>query len=167
MHQQTEIAMILARCEGLRFIHNYAGYAPVHLVATLGSLPGLQILFPSHWRVTESEMFHRQQAVGGGDGVEEGEKGLEVPLAFACLNTPQQRELDQKATYTGSDDDDYDDGGGGGGDNDDVDGGGDGGNDDDDDDDDDYDDDDDDDSGGDVDDDDFVSGGDGGNDDGG
>lgn len=91
MHQQTEISKILARSQTLHFVKNYAGYAPVHLVAALGSLEGLGILFPTSVRSTQCELFHRRGKVYNGQCDQESSK----------INTPQQQEWDQKATFTG------------------------------------------------------------------
>ncbi|KAK7113972.1 ankyrin-3-like [Littorina saxatilis] len=87
LHQQDNITKILSRCEGFRFLHNLAGHAPVHIVATLGHMKSLDILFPT--RVHSTEVFHQTED-GEGDGPTKTFTGNAL-----------QRELNQTARLTG------------------------------------------------------------------
>ena len=93
LHRQENITRILARCEGFRFLHNLAGHAPVHIVATLGYCRGLELLYPTPVRTAEA--YHKTDA-GGGKG------GRSVSMTRASHSTTAlQRELNQRVTYTG------------------------------------------------------------------
>ena len=94
LHQQDAITKILARCEGFRILHNLAGHAPVHIVATLGHCHSLDLLFPAPAR--RAEAFHRVEA----GGEERGDKSSPV-IRPSYASTALQQELNQRVTYTG------------------------------------------------------------------
>ena len=94
LHRQDAITKVLARCEGFRFLHNLAGHAPVHIVATLGHTHSLDLLFPAPAR--RAEAFHRAE-VGSEVTGDKSSPVIGSGFAPAAL----QQELNQRATYTG------------------------------------------------------------------
>ncbi|XP_076470566.1 transient receptor potential cation channel subfamily A member 1-like isoform X2 [Babylonia areolata] len=91
LHGQHDITMILARCEGFRFLKNLAGHAPLHIVATLGNCHSLSLLYPTPIR-TEETLRELQLTKKQNSSSTPGPISTSVGL---------KRELNQRVKYTG------------------------------------------------------------------